>query len=62
MLRIQPNRAALEAAYARITNRPLSLDAMLADSIQKIIIENEARAYLHHPYFDVQKARCGEKD
>lgn len=63
MPRIQPDRPALEAAYARVQHRPLTLDQMLADPTQKIIIENEARQHLtRRIFFDAQKARCGEKD
>lgn len=63
MPRTQLDRAALEAAHAHRINRPLSLDEMLADPIQKLIIENEARAFMARPVrFDAQKARCGEKD
>jgi hypothetical protein len=60
---IQPDRATLEIAHAAIQNRPLSLDAMLANPAQKIIIENEARIHLRKcQQFDAQKARCGDKD
>ncbi len=64
MPRIEPDSAALEAAYNSRLNRPLSLEAMLSDPLQRIILTNEARAYLrrHQWRFDAQKARLGEKD
>lgn len=65
MPRIEPDREAIQATYNSRLNRPLSLDAMLNDPTQKIILTNEARAYLrrHQQWqFDAKKAQCGEKD
>lgn len=62
MPRLEPDSAALQTAYNSRLNRPLSFEAMLKDPLQRIILTNEARAYLRRPKFDAQKARCGEKD
>lgn len=63
MPRLEPDSAALQAAYNSRLNRPLSFETMLKDPLQKIILTNEARAYLRRPpRFDAQLARCGEKD
>jgi hypothetical protein len=63
MRRIQPDRAALEIAWGKRTSRPFTLEQMLADPNQRRIIENEARAHIRkRGYFDVQKARCADKD
>lgn len=64
MPRIEPDSAALEAAYNSRLNRPLSLEAMLSDPVQRIILTNEARAYLqrHKWTFDAKTAQAGEKD
>jgi hypothetical protein len=64
MPRIEPDEAALKAAYNSRLTRPLSLEAMLSDPLQRIILTNEARAYLrrHQWQFDAQKVRLGEKD
>lgn len=65
MPRLEPDSAALQAAYNSRFNRPLSFEMILKDPLQKIILTNEARAYLrrHQQWqFDVKKARCGEKD
>lgn len=64
MPRFEPDSAALQAAYNSRLNRPLSLEAMLSDPVQRIILTNEARAYLrrHKWQFDAKKAQAGEKD
>lgn len=65
MPRIEPDSAALQAAYNSRLNRPLSFEAMLKDPLQRIILTNEARAYLrrHSQWqFDAKQAQCGEKE
>lgn len=65
MPRIEPDSEAIKAAYNSRLSRPLSLDAMLKDPIQRIILINETRAYLkrHSQWnFDAKKAQTGEKE
>lgn len=64
MPRVEPDSAALKAAYDSRINRPLSFESMLNDPVQRIILTNEARAYLRRQKwkFDAKKAQCGEKE
>lgn len=63
MPRFEPDSATLKAAYDSRLTRPLSLEAMLKDPTQKLILTNEARARSRRlSKFDAQLARCGEKD
>jgi hypothetical protein len=63
MRRIQPDRAALEIAWSKKTSRPLTLEQMLADTNQRRIIENEARAHMRRRIrFDIRKIQSGDRD
>lgn len=64
MPRFEPDSAALQATYNSRLNRPLSLEAMLSDPVQRIILTNEARAYLrrHQWTFDAKKAQAGDEE
>lgn len=64
MTRIEPDIEQIKAAYNHRLNRPLSLEAMLNDPLQRLILINETRSFLrrNQSWFDAKKAQAGDKD
>lgn len=63
MPRIQPDRAALEAAYQQLQDKTRSLDDMLKHPALKIILENIARREMQkRSWHDIKKLQANDHD